>query len=115
MAGINASRIRKLTMAVYVQPGQPGAVAEFKSRYDHWIGGKYVAPASGKYFENITPVTGKVFCEVARGDAADIDKALDAAHAAAKTWNKTSPTERAIILNKIADRMEANLEMIAVA
>ena len=102
-------------MAVYAQPGQPGAVAEFKSRYDHWIGGKYVAPVSGKYFENITPVTGKVFCEVARGDAADIDAALDAAHAAAKTWNKTSATERAIILNKIADCMEANLEMIAVA
>ncbi|MFM1956694.1 MAG: hypothetical protein RLZ41_93 [Actinomycetota bacterium] len=102
-------------MTVYAQPGQAGSVADFKPRYDHWIGGQYVAPSSGQYFENVTPVTGRVFCEVARGNAADIDKALDAAHAAAKTWGKTSPTERAIILNKIADRMEANLEKIAVA
>ena len=102
-------------MTVYAQPGQAGSVADFKPRYDHWINGQYVAPASGEYFENVTPVTGRVFCEVARGNAADIEKALDAAHAAAKTWNKTSPTERAIILNKIADRMEANLEKIAVA
>jgi aldehyde dehydrogenase len=102
-------------MTVYAQPGSAGAVAEFRSRYDHWIGGQYVAPSSGEYFENITPVTGRVFCEVARGNAADIDKALDAAHAAFATWGKTSPTERSLILNKIADRMEANLEKIAVA
>ena len=102
-------------MTVYAQPGQAGSVMEYKPRYDHWIGGKYVPPSSGQYFENVTPVTGRVFCEVARGNAEDIDKALDAAHAAAKTWNKTSPTERAIILNKIADRMEQNLEKIAVA
>ncbi|MFM1984249.1 MAG: hypothetical protein RL723_684, partial [Actinomycetota bacterium] len=102
-------------MTVYAQPGQAGSVADFKPRYDHYIGGQYVAPSSGQYFENVTPVTGRVFCEIARGNAEDIDKALDAAHAAAKTWNKTSPTERAIILNKIADRMEANLEKIAVA
>ena len=114
----SAKRCRHLrgkTMTVYAQPGQAGAVAEFKSRYDHWIGGQYVAPAKGQYFENVTPVTGKVFCEVARGTAEDIEKALDAAHAAAKTWTKTSVTERANILNKIADRMEANLEKIAVA
>jgi aldehyde dehydrogenase len=102
-------------MAVYAQPGQSGSVMEYKARYDHWIGGKYVPPSSGQYFENVTPVTGRVFCEIARGNAEDIDKALDAAHAAAKTWNKTSPTERAIILNKIADRMEQNLEKLAVA
>ncbi len=102
-------------MTVYAQPGQAGSVMEYKARYDHWIGGKYVPPSSGQYFENVTPVTGRVFCEVARGNAEDIDKALDAAHAAAKTWNKTSPTERAIILNKIADRMEHNLEKLAVA
>ena len=102
-------------MAVYAQPGQSGSVMEYKARYDHWIGGKYVAPSSGQYFENVTPVTGRVFCEIARGNAEDIDKALDAAHAAAKTWNKTSATERAIILNKIADRMEQNLEKLAVA
>ncbi len=72
-------------MSVYAQPGQAGAVMDYKPRYDHWIGGQYVAPSSGQYFENVTPVTGKVFCEVARGNAADIDKALDAAHAAAKS------------------------------
>ena len=102
-------------MTDYVAPGLPGSKAVFKSRYDHWIGGKYVAPTSGQYFENVTPVTGKVFCEVARGNAADIDLALDAAHKAAKAWGKTSATARAIILNKIADRMEQNLEAIAVA
>jgi len=102
-------------MTVYAQPGSAGAVMEYRSRYDHWIGGQYVAPSSGEYFENITPVTGKPFCEVARGNAADIDKALDAAHKAKEAWGKTSVTERANILNKIADRMEANLEKIAVA
>ena len=102
-------------MSVYAQPGQAGSIVEYRPRYDHWIGGQYVAPSSGEYFENVTPVTGRVFCEIARGNAADIDKALDAAHEAAKTWTKTSATERAIILNKIADRMEQNLEMIAVA
>ena len=102
-------------MTVYAAPGQPGSPAVYKARYDHWINGKYVAPKSGQYFENVTPVTGQVFCEVARGNADDIDAALDAAHAAAKTWGKTSVTERANILNKIADRMEANLEAIAVA
>ena len=102
-------------MAVYAQPGQAGAVMDYKPRYDHWIGGEYVKPASGQYFENVTPVTGKVFCEVARGNAEDVEKALDAAHAAFKTWRHTSVTERANILLKIADRMEANLEKIAVA
>ncbi len=102
-------------MTVYAAPGQPGAVAQYRSRYDHWIGGEYVAPAGGQYFENPSPVTGRTFTEVARGDAADIDRALDAAHGAARAWGKTSATERANILNKIADRMEANLESIAVA
>ncbi len=102
-------------MTVYAQPGQAGALAEYRSRYDHWINGEYVAPSSGEYFENVSPVNGKVFCEVARGNAADIDKALDAAHAAAPAFGKTSPAERALMLNKIADRMEANLEEIAVA
>jgi aldehyde dehydrogenase len=102
-------------MTDYVAPGQPGSKATFKARYDHWIGGEYVKPSSGQYFENVTPVTGKVFCEVARGNDKDIDLALDAAHKAAPAWGKTSATERAIILNKIADVMEANLEAIAVA
>ena len=108
-------RMKEALMSVYAAPGSAGSIVEFRPRYDHWIGGQYVAPSSGEYFENVTPVTGRVFTEVARGNAADIDKALDAAHAAAKTWNKTSVTERANILNKIADRMEANLEKIAVA
>ena len=102
-------------MTVYAQPGTAGSVMEFRSRYDHWIGGQYVAPSSGEYFENVSPVNGKVFCEVARGNAADIDKALDAAHRAKDAWGKTSVTERSLILNRIADRMEANLEKIAVA
>jgi aldehyde dehydrogenase len=102
-------------MAVFAAPGQPGSPTTFAARYDHWIGGRRVAPVKGQYFENPSPVTGKPFCEVARGTAEDIDLALDAAHAAAPAWGKTSPAERAVILNKIADRMEQNLESLAVA
>jgi aldehyde dehydrogenase len=101
-------------MTVYAQPGTEGSVVSYQSRYDHWIGGEYVAPVKGQYFENISPVNGKVFCEVARGTAEDIEAALDAAHAAAPAWGKTSVTERANILNQIADRIEQNLEMLAV-
>jgi aldehyde dehydrogenase len=115
VVGKDASFERKIAMTVYAQPGQAGAVMDYKPRYDHWIGGQYVAPSSGQYFENPSPVNGRVFTEVARGNAADIDKALDAAHAAFKTWGKTSATERANIMNRIADRMEQNLEKIAVA
>lgn len=102
-------------MTVYAQPGQPDSVLSFKSRYEHWIGGQWVAPIKGQYFENVTPVTGKVFCEVARGTAEDIDAALDAAHAAAPAWGKRSATERAAVLNKIADVIDANTELLAVA
>ncbi|MCD2190773.1 acetaldehyde dehydrogenase ExaC [Actinomycetospora soli] len=102
-------------MAVYAAPGTEGSVVSFKSRYDHWIGGEYVAPVKGQYFENPTPVTGQNFCEVARGTAEDVEKALDAAHAAAPAWGRTSVGERANILNKMADRIEANLEKIAIA
>ncbi|PFG19180.1 acetaldehyde dehydrogenase ExaC [Serinibacter salmoneus] len=102
-------------MTVYAQPGTEGSLVEYRSRYDHWINGEFRAPVKGQYFENPSPVTGKTFTEVARGTAEDIDAALDAAHAAAPAWGRTTATERAIILNKIADRMEANLEMIAVA
>src|SRR5215213_5098887 len=101
-------------MTVYAQPGTEGSVVSYKSRYDNWIGGEYVAPVKGEYFENPSPVNGKVFCEVARGTAEDIELALDAAHAAAPAWGKTSVTERANILNRIADRIEQNLEMLAV-
>ncbi|APF41091.1 aldehyde dehydrogenase family protein [Neomicrococcus aestuarii] len=102
-------------MTVYANPGTEGSVVTFKSRYEHYIGGEWKAPIKGQYFENVSPVNGKVFCEVGRGTSEDIEAALDAAHAAAPAWGKTSPAERAVILNKIADRMEANLELIAVA
>jgi aldehyde dehydrogenase len=87
----------------------------YESRYDNFIGGEWVAPAMGRYFENPTPVTGQTFCEVARSDEADVEKALDAAHAAAPAWGKTPPAQRAAILNKIADRIEANKDKLAVA
>ncbi|MBJ7385433.1 MAG: aldehyde dehydrogenase family protein, partial [Mycolicibacterium sp.] len=102
-------------MTEYARPGAEGALMSFQSRYENYIGGEWVAPTKGQYFENPTPVTGQTFCEVARSDASDVDKALDAAHAAAPAWGKTSPAERAVILNKIADRIEENLESIALA
>lgn len=102
-------------MSIYANPGAEGAVMSYASRYDHFIGGEYVAPANGQYFENITPITGKPFTEIARGTAADIDRAVDAGWKAFATWGKTSVTERSVILNKIADRMEQNLELLAVA
>ena len=102
-------------MTVYARPGTEGSLMNFHARYENYIGGEWVAPAQGRYFENPTPVTGQTFCEVARSDDTDIERALDAAHAAAPAWGKTSPAERAVILNKIADRIEENLESIAVA
>ncbi|CAM3174139.1 aldehyde dehydrogenase family protein [Tsukamurella hominis] len=102
-------------MTVYARPGAAGSLMSYQSRYDNWIGGEWVAPVKGQYFENVTPVTGQGFCEVARSTAEDIELALDAAHAAAPTWGKTAPAVRAGILLKIADRMEANLESIALA
>ncbi|MFT4265009.1 MAG: aldehyde dehydrogenase family protein [Nocardioides sp.] len=102
-------------MTIYAQPGTADSVVSFKSRYENWIGGEWVAPVKGQYFENVSPVNGKPFCEVARSTAEDIELALDAAHAAAPAWGKTSPAERAVILNKIADRIEENLELLAVA
>ena len=102
-------------MPVFAQPGSADAVMSYESRYEHFIGGEWVAPVKGEYFENVTPITGKAFCEVGRGTSEDIEAALDAAWAAAPSWNSTSPAERAVILNKIADRMEENLEKIALA
>ncbi|WP_010647673.1 aldehyde dehydrogenase [Oceanobacillus massiliensis] len=99
----------------YANPNTEGALVHFKERYDNFIGGEYRPPANGKYFENVSPVTGKVFCEVARSTKEDVEAALDAAHAAKEEWGKTSVTERSVILNKIADRLEENLEMLAVA
>lgn len=86
---------------------------ELKQAYDNYINGKFVAPIQGKYFDNISPVTGKVFSKAAHSTKEDIDLAVDSAHKAFETWSKTSATERSMILNKIADRMEENLEKIA--
>ena len=95
-------------------PGTPESPVQFKDRYDNFIGGKWIPPVQGRYFENISPVSGPPFCEVARSDADDIDLALDAAHAAREAWGKTSAAERSNILLGIADRIEQNLEYLAV-
>ncbi|MET9725920.1 acetaldehyde dehydrogenase ExaC [Streptomyces zaomyceticus] len=102
-------------MTRYAAPGTEGSLMSYEARYDHWIGGAYVAPARGRYFENPSPVDGRPFTEVARGTEEDVERALDAAHAAAPAWGRTAPAERAAILLRIADRMESNLEALAVA
>ncbi|CAG7845558.1 EPTC-inducible aldehyde dehydrogenase [Pseudoclavibacter triregionum] len=102
-------------MTVYAFPGTEGSKVTFRDRYEHFIGGEWVAPAKGEYFEDITPVTGKPFCEVGRGTEEDIEKALDAAHAAAPAWGRTPAAERALVLHRIADRLEEHLEEIAIA
>jgi aldehyde dehydrogenase len=90
-------------------------VSPFKDRYDNFIGGKFVPPVHGRYFDNITPITGAKVCEVARSDVADVELALDAAHDAREAWGRTSASERANILLKIADRLEDNLQLLAQA
>ncbi len=102
-------------MTIFAPPGSDGSPVSVAGRYDNYIGGQWVAPVKGQYFENITPVTGKPFTEIARGTAEDIELALDAAHGAAPAWGRTSPAERAVILNAIADRMAANLADLALA
>jgi len=87
--------------------------ALIKGKYDNFIGGRWVAPVKGQYFDNISPVNGKRVCQVARGSAEDIELALDAAHKAKAGWGRTSTTERANILNRIAQRIEDNLDMLA--
>ncbi|MFD2638803.1 acetaldehyde dehydrogenase ExaC [Piscibacillus salipiscarius] len=99
----------------YAFPNTDGAVVNFKDRYENYIGGKWTPPVNGQYFENVTPVTGKTFTEIPRSTKEDVELALDAAHAAKEEWSKTSVAERANMLNKIADRIEENLEMLAVA
>ena len=98
----------------YAHPGSEGAIVTFESRYGNYIGGEFVPPVNGQYFTNTSPVTGKPIAEFPRSDAADIDKALEAAHAAADAWGRTSPQQRALVLLKIADRIEQNLELLAV-
>ena len=84
-----------------------------RPRYENFIGGKWVAPVGGDYFDNVSPITGKTVCQIARSQAADIELALDAAHKAKDAWGNTAPAKRAEILNKIADRMEENLKVLA--
>ena len=99
----------------YAKPGAEGSVISFKSRYENFIGGKWVSPVDGQYFDNVSPVDGQVFCKIPRSNDKDINLALDAAHKAKDAWAATSVTERSNILLRIADRIEQNIEMLAVA
>jgi len=98
---------------IYAAPGAAGAKITYKKQYENFIGGKWVAPVKGEYFDVLTPISGKVYTKAARSGAEDIELALDAAHAAADAWGKTSITDRSNILLKIADRIEANLELLS--
>lgn len=100
---------------IYANPGTDGSIVSCKERYGNYINGGWVEPVKGQYFTNITPITGEVFCEIPRSTEEDINLALDAAHAAKESWGKTSVAARANLLLKIADRIEQNLEMLAVA
>ena len=100
---------------IYATPGTAGAKITYKKQYENFIGGKCVAPLKGQYFDVISPINGKPYTKAARSGAEDVELALDAAHAAADKWGKTSPAERANVMLKIADRLEANLELIAYA
>ncbi|WP_110207396.1 aldehyde dehydrogenase family protein [Nocardioides daejeonensis] len=101
-------------MTTYPAPGTSESTIKVESRYGHFIGGQWVDPIKGQYFENISPVNGKPFTEIARGTAEDIEAAVDAAWAAADAWGRTSTTDRSNILLKIADRMERHLDDLAV-
>ncbi len=89
------------------------AKPDFKNQYENYIGGEWVSPAKGEYFENISPVDGNSFTKVPRSSSEDVEAAIDAAWKAAESWNKSSATERSNLLLKIADRMEQNLELLA--
>ena len=96
-----------------LQPGTYGFPVRIREQYQNYIGGQWVAPSSGQYFENVTPVTGQRLCEIPRSNAADVNLALDAAHAARAAWGRTAAAERSRMLARIADRMEENLELLA--
>ena len=100
---------------VYEAPGRSGSPVELKPRYENFIGGEWVPPVSGEYHENLSPVTGQPFCEVPQSSPEDIELALDAAHAAKDDWGASSLTERAAVLNAIADAIDEHKEMLAVA
>jgi len=99
----------------YAAPGRLDSLVELQDRYDNYIGGEWVPPTTGSYRENLTPSTGEPFCEVAFSDTADVELALDAAHAAKDGWAERSPTERAAVLEAVADAIDAHREMLAVA
>ena len=99
----------------YDAPGASGSPVALRERYDNFIGGEWIAPTTGEYRGNVTPSTGEVFCEVAHSGAQDIELALDAAHAAKDEWGQRSPAERAAVLNDVADAIDENAEMLAVA
>lgn len=100
---------------IYAIPGTEGSVVSFKERYGNYINGDWIAPVKGDYFKNTSPVNGQQFCEIPRSTSEDIDLALDAAHAAKQAWGKTSITERSNLMLKIADRIEQNIEILAIA
>ena len=100
---------------LYAYPNTENSPVQFRKKYDNFINGEWVAPIDGEYFDNSSPIDGKIFCQVARSKEADIEAALDAAHAAKDAWGKTSVTERSKMLLKLADGIEANLEAIAIA
>jgi len=102
-------------MTVYPRPGTAGSPVTVAARYGNFIGGEWLPPTKGGYFANVSPVNGEAFTEIPRGTAEDIELALDAAHGAKRGWGRTSAADRANILNKIADRMEQNLEALAIA
>ncbi|MDP4510482.1 acetaldehyde dehydrogenase ExaC [Nonomuraea turcica] len=99
----------------YAPPGSEGSIVTYAKQYENFIGGAWVPPVGGEYLDDLSPINGQVFTQVPRSTAADVELALDAAHAAADRWGRTSPAERANILNKIADRIEADLVRLAVA
>ncbi len=100
---------------LYAYPNTENSPVQFREKYDNFINGEWVAPLDGEYFDNSSPIDGKIFCQIARSKEADVEAALDAAHAAKDAWGKTSVTERSNMLLKLADGIEANLEAIAIA
>ena len=100
---------------LYAYPNTENSPVQFREKYDNFINGEWVAPLDGEYFDNSSPIDGKIFCQIARSKEADVEAALDAAHAAKDAWGKTSVTERSNMLLKLADGIEANLEKIAIA
>ena len=107
--------VEESKLTIYAPPGSPNSVVTVATRYDNFIGGEWVAPVKGQYFQNSTPVTGQVFTEIARSTSDDVELALDAAHGAKHAWGKTSAADRALVLNRIADRLQENLEPLAIA